>query len=215
MLFQKLKDRIVKRKDEGYNMPFYEEYIIRPLSYPITNLLLKTQITPNQVTVFSNLLIVVASYFYYTGYKHLAIFLILGYFVLDCVDGEIAREKGLKSEKGAIMEDKLPVIFLIGFYCLCLYVELGPFYSLLYLFSVHIINTLSFLKLTTGIVIGDKPDVSVVNRVTMFLRSIFSFIKSPIFFASAVFINIPILMMVIVCALSITAVYKFYLLWKL
>lgn len=215
MLFRKLKNRIVNRKDEGYNMPSYEEYILRPLSYPITNLLLKTQITPNQVTVISNLLIVIASYLYYTGYKHWGLFLILGYFVLDCVDGEIAREKGLKSEKGAIMEEKLPVIVLVGFYCLCLYDELGPLYSLLYLFSIHTINTLSFLEVTKGIGMGDKSDVSVANRVTMILRSIFSFIKSPVFFVSALFINIPIVLSVIVYASSLTAVYKLYRLWRL
>ena len=196
-------------------MPVYEEYILRPLSYPITNLLLKTQITPNQVTVFSNLLIVVASYLYYTGYKHWALFLILGYFILDCVDGEIAREKGLKSEKGAIMEDKLPSIFLIGFYCLCLYVELGPFYSLLYLFSVHTINTLSFPRVTKDTGLGDKSYVSLVDRVMMFLRSSFTFIKSPVFFVSALFINIPIVLSVIVYALSLTAVHKLYCLWRL
>lgn len=215
MLLKKLKNRILQRKQDGYNMPFYEEYIIRPLSFPITNLLLKTKITPNQVTIFSNFLIIVSSYLYYLDYKYLSISLIFFYFILDCVDGEIAREKNLKSEKGAIMEDKLPVIFLIGFYFLCIYIELGHIYSFLYLFSVHIINTLSFVNNKKEKNVSDNPEYSNWNRIEYLLRFIFSLVKSPVFFASALFLNIHIVLVVIVCSLSVTSIYKFYLLWKL
>ena len=213
MLLKKLKNRILQRKQDGYNMPFYEEYIIRPLSFPITNLLLKTKITPNQVTVFSNFLIIVSSYLYYLDYKYLSISLIFFYFILDCVDGEIAREKNLKSEKGAIMEDKLPVIFLIGFYFLCIYIELGHIYSFLYLFSVHIINTLSFVNKKK--ILNNNVANSVWNKLLDLIRFTFSFIKSPVFIAIAISLNIHLVLVIIVFSLTITSIHKFYLLWKL
>ena len=213
MLLKKLKNRILQRKQDGYNMPFYEEYIIRPLSFPITNLLLKTKITPNQVTIFSNFLIIVSSYLYYLDYKYLSISLIFFYFILDCVDGEIAREKNLKSEKGAIMEDKLPVIFLIGFYFLCIYIELGHIYSFLYLFSVHIINTLSFVNKKK--ILNNNVANSVWNKLLDLIRFTFSFIKSPVFIAIAISLNIHLVLVIIVFSLTITSIHKFYLLWKL
>ena len=196
-------------------MPFYEEYILRPLSFPIANLLLKTNITPNQVTVFSNLLIIISSYLYYIGYKQWSIFLILSYFILDCVDGEIAREKNLQSDKGAIMEEKLPVIFLVGFYFFCVFLELGSFYAFMYLFSVHIINTLSFLNERGAVIVSDKSNDSFKDSALIWLRYIFSFIKSPVVFALVLVSNIHVLLLIIVYSVLVTAVYKFYLLWKL
>lgn len=82
----------------------FENLIYRHFSTRITVLLVQTKITPNMVTFFSLLLAFVASIFYFEGsYLSLLIGTIIFNFsyTLDCVDGELARYKGLQSKFGA------------------------------------------------------------------------------------------------------------------
>jgi phosphatidylglycerophosphate synthase len=82
----------------------FENLIYRHFSIRITRLLIYTKITPNQITGFSLILAFIAAIFYFRAdYASLVIgtiFLNLSY-LLDCVDGELARYKKLNSAFGA------------------------------------------------------------------------------------------------------------------
>lgn len=84
--------------------------IYRKISIRITRVLLPTSVTPNQITIFAFLLAVVSSaLFFYGGYWYVLVGAIILQFreVFDCVDGEMARIKGLQSPEGALLDGVL------------------------------------------------------------------------------------------------------------
>ncbi|MFH1641767.1 MAG: CDP-alcohol phosphatidyltransferase family protein [Nanoarchaeota archaeon] len=85
------------KKDE------FAAYILRSMSKHITKILIKTSVTPNQITFLSFLFVIAGSIFFIKGgYQNLIIGSILAFFahLLDCIDGEIARAKKLSSILG-------------------------------------------------------------------------------------------------------------------
>lgn len=114
--------KALKEEDSIFSIYFY-----RKISLRITKLLVKTSITPNQITFFSLVLSLIAAYFFIFGNYYYALigvlFLHLS-FLFDHVDGEIARYKNLKSLFGAwfdqvtdrIMESLVFVGITIGVY---------------------------------------------------------------------------------------------------
>lgn len=212
MSLEKLKRRISDRKNSGYDMPVYEEYFLRPISFPITNFLVKTNISPNQITYFSNLLLVVACFLYFYGYEYIGSSLVYVYFVLDCVDGEIARERKLSSKKGALLEEKLPIIFFVAFSSTVFYVETSIELTFLYLFSVHSINSLSFLN---------EPKESHENfkennfNFLKKLKQLFTFVKSPFFMFISSLIGNYYVFIVIIFSFIMTFFFKLYRFWIL
>ncbi|MBL7051729.1 MAG: CDP-alcohol phosphatidyltransferase family protein [Nanoarchaeota archaeon] len=73
------------------------------LTYFIVHAIKDTKITPNQITLFSMILLLVASYFYASGtYIYALIASLLYYlsFVFDTVDGNLARQKDMCSPLG-------------------------------------------------------------------------------------------------------------------
>ncbi|HZX44982.1 MAG TPA: CDP-alcohol phosphatidyltransferase family protein [Candidatus Nanoarchaeia archaeon] len=96
--FDQLKDAL-KQEDSLFSTYFY-----RRISLRITYLLIRTQITPNQITFFSLILGLVASFLFSLGsyyYALVGILFIHLSFLFDHVDGEIARYKKLRSDFGA------------------------------------------------------------------------------------------------------------------
>ncbi|WP_022671037.1 sugar phosphate nucleotidyltransferase [Hippea alviniae] len=85
-------------------------YLNRPISTFITRLLVNTNITPNQITIFSFLLSIFGSYLISIGSY---LWLVIGGFVvqlssiIDGCDGEIARLKFLSSDYGAWLDRSL------------------------------------------------------------------------------------------------------------
>lgn len=83
-------------------------FVVRPLSILFTKPILKTSITPVQVTFVSMLATLVG--FALLGFGQsveMRIYGWIGFFVwavLDCVDGNVARCKGLTSERGALWD---------------------------------------------------------------------------------------------------------------
>ncbi len=108
--------RSVKAEDLRFN-----RYIARPKAAVLVYVLRRTRITPNQVTLFSLLVAV-------TGFATLvlcpgrigliAAAIVLHFaFVLDCVDGQLARIKGLSSSVGAYLDflvDEIKAVLLIA-----------------------------------------------------------------------------------------------------
>lgn len=98
---EKLK-KALKKEDSVFSVYFY-----RKISLRITRLLVKTNITPNQITLFSLLLGIIAALLFIPGAYTYSIwgvvFLNLS-FLMDHVDGEIARYKNLKSLFGTCLD---------------------------------------------------------------------------------------------------------------
>jgi len=83
-------------------------YVVRPLSIIISKPLLKTSVTPVNVTFISMVATLIG--FGMLGFGSSVLTRFLGWLaffvwaVLDCVDGNIARCKGLASERGALWD---------------------------------------------------------------------------------------------------------------
>ena len=88
-------------------MGLVEVLFNRRLSTLLTRLLVRTPLTPNQVTVLSFLVILPGAYLLSTGERIALIgagLLIQLSFTLDCCDGELARLRGLSSPYGAWLD---------------------------------------------------------------------------------------------------------------
>ncbi len=114
--------KALKQEDSFFSIYFY-----RKISLRITWLLIRTKITPNQVTLFSLILSIIAALLFVPGiysYSILGIVFLHLSFLMDHVDGEIARYKNLKSPFGAwfdqitdrIMESLVFISITIGIY---------------------------------------------------------------------------------------------------
>ncbi|MDR0845484.1 MAG: CDP-alcohol phosphatidyltransferase family protein [Tannerella sp.] len=82
-------------------------YFYRPIGYQIARALKKTKITPNMVTIFSLFVGIGTGYLFYFNnlyYNLLGIFIFIVANLLDCVDGQLARLSGIKSEFGRILD---------------------------------------------------------------------------------------------------------------
>lgn len=94
-------------------------HFYRPIGYSIARALRHTPVTPNMVTVFS---IFVGSapgwlfYFDKWSYTLTGVFLMIAANVLDCVDGQLARLTGVKSEIGRILDGIAGDIWFITIY---------------------------------------------------------------------------------------------------
>ena len=90
----------LRKEGDEYTM----RYVVRPFSRIPSLLLIKyTAITPNQVSIFSFFLAAVSAAFFLRGEylnQVIAVIFSLLYLIFDCVDGNIARAKQLKSLQG-------------------------------------------------------------------------------------------------------------------
>lgn len=89
-----MKQELIKPGDDYISMFF------RIASYPLFKLLMKTKISPMQVTLFGALLWGVAFILLFFGYNIFALILFILSFVFDVIDGQIARVRNIVSDKG-------------------------------------------------------------------------------------------------------------------
>jgi phosphatidylglycerophosphate synthase len=109
-------------------------YLYRPVSFPLTRLLVHTPITPNQVSALVGVLVMIGCWLTASARSDRAILgtavILVGSYV-DCCDGEIARVKLLSSRFGAWMDtivDELSTIgymVALGIHC---HLRFGPHY---------------------------------------------------------------------------------------
>lgn len=109
-------------------------YLYRPVSFPLTRLLVHTPITPNQVSALVGVLVMIGCWLTASASIDRAILgtaiILVGSYV-DCCDGEIARVKLLSSRFGAWMDtivDELSTIgymVALGIHC---HLRYGPLY---------------------------------------------------------------------------------------
>lgn len=119
--------------------------LFRPLSLPLTKLLARTPITPNQITTITMLMVAVGLWLAASAEPAAVV---LGSLVIlisnyvDCCDGEIARLKVLSSKLGAwydtIVDEvsSLGYMLVLGWHC---HLHFGPGY-----FGVHPLRTAPF-----------------------------------------------------------------------
>ena len=91
--------RVISHSDS----PIIDRYIIRKISGFITGLLVKTPVTPNQVTIISLILGILSAAFFSHGAHTYTIIAGVFYFVstvFDQCDGEVARFKHMTSDFG-------------------------------------------------------------------------------------------------------------------
>jgi len=135
----------------------------RRISIWITRLLVKTALTPNQVTWISFLILLPGAYLLSTGQARSLIaagILIQLSYTLDCCDGEVSRLKGMGSKKGAWLDgalDRLSELLLFVALGVGLYRQQGQHVVWLYtflgfaaLFMTHTITMLTAQALGRG-----------------------------------------------------------------
>jgi phosphatidylglycerophosphate synthase len=93
-------------------------YLYRPISFPLTRLLVWTPITPNQVSYLVAALVIVGCWL--TAHARLDLVvagtaIILAASYLDCCDGEIARVKLMSSRLGAWIDTIVDELSTIGY----------------------------------------------------------------------------------------------------
>lgn len=79
----------------------------RPVGFLIARMLRGTGVTPNMITVLSIFVGAAVGYFFYPNnllYNVCGILLLVSANILDCVDGQLARLTGIKSEIGRILD---------------------------------------------------------------------------------------------------------------
>lgn len=95
---------------------FTDYYLYRRVGYLLVKLLIKTAITPNQVTLFGfvlgsigcTLLATKQSLFFHPLFD--GVLFILFYMILDCTDGQLARLKKMSSPFGKLLDDSLDIV---------------------------------------------------------------------------------------------------------
>jgi phosphatidylglycerophosphate synthase len=93
-------------------------YLYRPVSRPLTRLLVWTPITPNQISYFVGLLVLIGCWLTAHASMNMVIAgtaTILGATYIDCCDGEIARLKLLSSRFGAWLDTVVDEFSSVGY----------------------------------------------------------------------------------------------------
>ena len=140
---------------------YFFERIYRYASVPIVKGLAKTDITPNMVTITNFILSFFNTYLLFNNKaSFISAFLILVYYFLDVVDGNLARFTGKTSKLGARLDDIGDGLFYNIF---IIVVGLGnvSFEILLTLLIIH--NFYSFI--TTNYIVPNIRRIKVFKRI--------------------------------------------------
>ncbi|MDQ3337663.1 MAG: CDP-alcohol phosphatidyltransferase family protein [Myxococcota bacterium] len=93
-------------------------YLYRPISLPLTKLLVWTRVSPNQVSMFVGVIVALGCYLSAQAsmsYVIAGTAIILAGQYLDCCDGEIARVKLLSSRFGAWLDTVVDELSSVGY----------------------------------------------------------------------------------------------------
>jgi hypothetical protein len=97
----------------------YESWADNNIFFPLTKLILDPLycigLTPNMITLLSTICIFISTYMLYNGNRLTSLFYFIGY-LLDCVDGRMAREYNMGTKLGMVLDlvsDNITNIILI------------------------------------------------------------------------------------------------------
>jgi phosphatidylglycerophosphate synthase len=113
--------RSIYRQSKKPQDNFWNEWVSRPPAAVLVWLLRPTPITPNQVTFASLAVFAAAAAVLISWRTHLGLLVgalvVQTSYILDCVDGQLARHKGLASPVGALLDflmDEIKAFLLIA-----------------------------------------------------------------------------------------------------
>ena len=198
-----IKEKLKKSTRAHSQDGIISNLIIKRISILITSALVRTNITPNQVTLLSLLVALTGAFFLALGsWKYVAIggFLAFFSFILDFVDGEIARFKGMCSKRGGFLDgvvDRFSDSAIVFGMCLGLYRIIGShriwilgFILLTGIFMTVIVSFLGTSELTLS---GLKNFTNDISKTVTRKFSILKYIK-PSYFALTKDIRLFIIM---------------------
>lgn len=119
----------------------------RPIGFRIARTLRGTGITPNMITIFSIFVGGAAGYFFFKDDLILNIYgilLLISANILDCVDGQLARLTGIKSEIGRILDGVAGDIWFTSIY-VGFALRLSFLYGTFWFFALAVLSGLSHL----------------------------------------------------------------------
>ena len=170
--------KAIQPADEG----FVDTQFNRRLSWLLTKLIVRTRLTPNQVTWISFIVLLPGLYFLSTGERTnlvIAGILIQLSYTLDCCDDEVSRLKNLTSTKGAWLDGALDRIGEAGLFTALgfgLYRQTGQhtvwlftFLAFAALFLTHTITLMTAQSLGKGTVKASQ-EVGRLGRLCSWLR---------------------------------------------
>ena len=139
----------IEKDQTDLKADWYGRIFVWKISAPITYLLVRTPISANQVTVIQEIIGTIGAIMLAVPsikIMLLGIFLIQFGFILDCVDGEVARYKGQSSVRGVFLDligHQIVIPFYIFFTSLGVFVRTGQIDALVvgFLGALFIIPT--------------------------------------------------------------------------
>ena len=139
----------IEKDQTDLKADWYGRFFVWKISAPITYLLVRTPISANQVTVIQEIIGIIGAIMLAVPsikIMLLGIFLIQFGFILDCVDGEVARYKGQSSVRGVFLDligHQIVIPFYIFFTSLGVFVRTGQIDALVvgFLGALFIIPT--------------------------------------------------------------------------
>lgn len=111
---ERAKKLLIERTQKG-TLDLLAWYLHRPIENRITYYLSEWPITPNQVTIFTNIVAYFATFLFLQGYLLWASLLTLVVNILDGVDGKLARARGVTTKLGHI-EHSFDLLFEQSWY---------------------------------------------------------------------------------------------------
>lgn len=98
---------------------FFLYYLYRPISFYYTLFFLRIRFTPTQVTLLTFLLTPVIFFLYKLESEisfYISIFLMINFYILDCVDGNMARYLNIQSKLGEYLDSLSGIFFSFMIY---------------------------------------------------------------------------------------------------
>jgi len=126
---------------------YIDRWFYRPIGFRIAKILRNTGITPNMVTIISIFVGGATGPLFYYGnisLTLLGIFCLVVANILDCVDGQLARLTGIKSEIGRILDGLAGDVWFALIY-ICLALKLNNDYNTWLFFIPAVMSGLSHL----------------------------------------------------------------------
>ena len=139
----------IEKDQTDLKADWYGRFFVWKISAPITYLLVRTPISANQITVIQEIIGTIGAIMLAVPsikIMLMGIFLIQFGFILDCVDGEVARYKGQSSVRGVFLDligHQIVIPFYIFFTSLGVFVRTGQLDALIigFLGALFIIPT--------------------------------------------------------------------------
>lgn len=111
---KRAKELLIERTQKG-TLDLLAWYVHRPIENRITYYLSEWPITPNQLTIFTNIVAYFATFLFLQGYLLWASLITLVVNILDGVDGKLARARGVTTKLGHI-EHSFDLLFEQSWY---------------------------------------------------------------------------------------------------